>query len=78
LFAAAKAGNIAAIIFWLKTRARWRERTAADEATPAADGESSSEILLLPDNSRDPELTAALREAQEKFFAGKRQRREPR
>ena len=26
LFAAAKAGNIAAIIFWLKTRARWRER----------------------------------------------------
>ena len=75
LFAAAKAGNIAAIIFWLKTRARWRERTAADEATPAADGESSSEILLLPDNSRDPELTAALREAQERFFAGKRQRR---
>jgi hypothetical protein len=76
LFAAAKAGNIAAIIFWLKTRARWRERTAADEVTPAADGESSSAILLLPDNSRDPELTAALREAQEKFFAGKRQRRE--
>jgi hypothetical protein len=26
LFAAAKAGNIAAIIFWLKTRAHWRER----------------------------------------------------
>src|SRR3981189_1503274 len=26
LFAAAKAGNIAAIIFWLKTRANWRER----------------------------------------------------
>ena len=75
LFAAAKAGNIAAIIFWLKTRAHWRERTAADEATPAADGEANSEILLLPDNSRDPELTAALREAQEKFFAGKRQRR---
>jgi len=47
LFAAAKAGNIAAIIFWLKTRARWRERTAADEATSAADGESNSEILLL-------------------------------
>jgi hypothetical protein len=75
LFAAAKAGNIAAIIFWLKTRAHWRERTAADEATPAADGEANSEILLLPDNSRDPELTAALREAQERFFAGKRQRR---
>ncbi len=25
LFAAAKAGNIPAIIFWLKTRAHWRE-----------------------------------------------------
>jgi len=25
LFAAAKAGNVAAQIFWLKTRARWRE-----------------------------------------------------
>jgi len=30
LFAAAKAGNIAAIIFWLKTRAHWREGTALD------------------------------------------------
>jgi hypothetical protein len=30
LFAAAKSGNVAAQIFWLKTRAHWRERTAAD------------------------------------------------
>jgi hypothetical protein len=30
LFAAAKAGNVTAQIFWLKTRAHWRERTAAD------------------------------------------------
>jgi hypothetical protein len=64
LFAAAKAGNIAAIIFWLKTRAHWRERTAADEAVPAADGEPHSEILLLPDNCRHQALTAALRDAQ--------------
>ena len=75
LFAAAKAGNIAAIIFWLKTRAHWRERNATDEPVPDADGPSNCEVLLLPDNSRDPELSAALREAQEKFFAGKRQRR---
>ena len=74
LFAAAKAGNIAAIIFWLKTRAHWRERPAADEPTPAATGESTSEVLVLPDNSRDPELTAALRGAQEKYFARKRRR----
>jgi hypothetical protein len=32
LFAAAKAGNIAAIIFWLKTRANWRERGAPGDA----------------------------------------------
>jgi len=74
LFAAAKAGNITAIIFWLKTRAHWRERTAADEPIPATSGESHSEILLLPDNGRDPELAAALRDAQEKYFARKRQR----
>jgi hypothetical protein len=75
LFAAAKAGNIAAIIFWLKTRAHWRERNATDEPVPGADGPSNCEVLLLPHNGRDPELTEALREAQDKFFAGKRQRR---
>src|SRR5947209_10664676 len=52
LFAAAKAGNIAAIIFWLKTRAHWRERTAADEGTSAAGGDANAEILVLPDNCR--------------------------
>ena len=75
LFAAAKAGNVTAQIFWLKTRAHWRERTAGDEAAPAADGEPHSEILLLPDNCRDHELTAALREAQQQFFAKKRRQR---
>ena len=74
LFAAAKAGNIAAIIFWLKTRAHWRERNATDDPVPGADGPSNCEVLLLPDNSRDPELTEALREAQDQLF-GKRQRR---
>ena len=74
LFAAAKAGNIAAIIFWLKTRAHWRDRNVT-EPVPSANGRANGEVLLLPDNSRDPELTEALREAQEKFFAGKRQRR---
>jgi hypothetical protein len=72
LFAAAKAGNITATIFWLKTRAHWRERPAADEPTSASSGGSNSEVLLLPDNNRDPELAAALRDAQEKYFARKR------
>src|SRR6266404_1087150 len=62
LFAAAKAGNIAAIIFWLKTRAHWRERNATDEPVPSDGGQSNCEVLLLPNNSRDPELSAALRE----------------
>src|SRR5882672_1720677 len=77
LLAAAKAGNIAAIIFWLKTRAHWRERSAAENATPGADAGSNSEVLLvLPDNSRDPELTQLLQEAQQKYFARKRQQRQ--
>ena len=75
LFAAAKAGNIAAIIFWLKTRANWRERMAPDEPIPGTSAESNSEVVLvLPDNNRDPELTQVLRAAQEKYFARKPQR----
>jgi hypothetical protein len=73
LFAAAKAGNITAIIFWLKSRANWRERAVADDPIPSSDAESNSQVVLvLPDNSRDPELTQVLRDAQEKYFAGKR------
>jgi hypothetical protein len=72
LFAAAKAGNIPAIIFWLKTRAHWREGTARDGHIPDADAESNSQVVLvLPDNCRDPELTQALQNAQQKYFARK-------
>src|SRR5438874_3951037 len=67
LFAAAKSGNIAAMIFWMKTRAHWRERPAADGSIANADAVSSSEVVLvLPDNSRDPELTQVLQNAQQK------------
>src|SRR6266404_1212707 len=72
LFAAAKAGNIAAIIFWLKVKGYWREKAAADDPVPGGDTESNSPVVLvLPDNSRDPELTQVLRDAQEKYFARK-------
>jgi len=75
LFAAAKTGNITAIIFWLKTRAHWSEWTAPDEPVPGTDAEPNSEVVLvLPDNSRDPELTQALQDAQAKYFARRRQR----
>ena len=67
LFANAKAGNVAAQIFWLKTRAHWRERAMPDNLAPGSDAEPSPPVvLLLPDNSRDPELTQALRDTQEK------------
>jgi hypothetical protein len=71
LFAAAKSGNITAQIFWLKTRANWREGKR-DEPLGAGAGSKSEVVLVLPDNNRDPELTRVLREAQEKYFAHKR------
>jgi hypothetical protein len=75
LFAAAKAGNIAAMIFWMKTRAHWRELPAADVPVANADAGSSSEVVLvLPDNNRDPELTQILQDAQDKYFAGNHRR----
>ena len=57
LFAAAKGGNVVAQIFWLKTRAQWRERPAPDDraAGSAADA-NSPVVLVLLDNGRDPEL----------------------
>jgi hypothetical protein len=66
LFAAAKGGNIAAQIFWLKSRARWRERAAPDDrpADGAADP-NSPVILVLPDNGRDPELVQAPQDVRE-------------
>jgi hypothetical protein len=78
LFGAAKGGNVAAQIFWLKTRAHWREGEAPEHPIPGIDAEPSSQVVLhLPDNSRDPELTEVLRKAQEKYLSRK-QRRQPR
>jgi hypothetical protein len=77
LFAAGMAGNITAQIFWMKTRAGWRERPPADSDVAEADAGCGSEVLVLPDNNRDPELTRVLQDAQEKYFARKH-RRKPR
>ena len=54
LFAAAKSGNITAQIFWLKSRARWRE--ADNRAAAGETAANSPVVLVLPDNARDPEL----------------------
>src|SRR5215468_3730939 len=77
LFAAAKAGNIAAIIFSIKTRLNWCESKAADDPmSGGAAGSHTNAVLILPDNNRDPELTQVLKDAQQKYFAGKRQRQQ--
>jgi hypothetical protein len=47
LFGAAKGGNVTAQIFWLKTRAHWRERMAADDSVPNAGAEANSEVVLV-------------------------------
>ena len=75
LFAAAKAGNVPAQIFWLKTRAHWRENPTPDGPVPGSGAATNSQVVLvLPDNSRDPELTQVLQDAQEKYFARKPRR----
>ena len=42
----------------------------------SATGSNSKAVLVLPDNSRDPELTQVLKDAHKKYFAGKRQRQQ--
>jgi len=70
LFAAAKGGNVTAQIFWLKTRAQWREGAVRDDAAPADDAAAGSPVVLvLPDNSRDPELTHPLQDAIQQRFS---------
>jgi hypothetical protein len=77
LFRKATGGNVTAQIFWMKTRGHWREGPSADEPISAARDEPNSEVLVLPDNGRDLELTAVLREAQEKYFARRQQQLPP-
>jgi hypothetical protein len=55
LFAKAKEGHVTAQIFWLKTRARWREGRALEDPVPGAEAGSNSYVVILPDNGRDPE-----------------------
>ena len=71
LFAAAKGGNVVAQIFWLKTRAHWREWAAQSGAASGGDaGGNPPVVLVLPDNSRDPELTDALQDAHGDILRG--------
>ena len=58
LFDAAKGGNVVAQIFWLKTRAQWRERAVPDGRAADGDTDANSPVVLR-DNRRDPELVQA-------------------
>jgi hypothetical protein len=58
-------------MFWMKTRGHWREKD------PAPDSETQAiqpVVLLLPDNSRDPDLTQALRDANKEHLPRKPRR----
>jgi len=72
LFNAAEEGSVPAAIFWLKTRAGWRESREPEDATPGSDAESTLQVVILPDNGRDLGLTEARRKAQEKYFGRKK------
>jgi hypothetical protein len=74
LFDAAEEGSVTAQIFWLKTRAGWRESKEPEDATPGSDAEATAPVVIVPDNGRDPGLTEALRKAQEKYFGKKKPR----
>ena len=75
LFDAAEGGSVPAQIFWLKTRANWREAKEPENPTPGSDADAISQVVIVPDNGRDPGLTEVLRKAQEKYFTSKKRRR---
>jgi hypothetical protein len=82
LFNAAKAGKVAAMIFWLKTRAGWREKPLAhagngDSAVPTQQGVVR---IYIPVDESDPELAKALYRGQQQGLKGwgKKERRQPR
>src|SRR5215472_19163330 len=43
--------NVAAQIFWVKTRMRWREPEAPPDAGPGTEGQPQY-VVILPDNGR--------------------------
>ena len=74
LFDAAMDGNVTAQIFWHKTRMKYREREGVEDPTPGNDAVSTSPVVILPDNGRDPGLTVAFLKAQEEYLGMKKPR----
>ena len=65
LFQAAKEGNVTAMIFWLKTRARWSDRPnsgAADAANEVPAAETPESDLKIFENLKARMLRATKKE----------------
>lgn len=65
LFQAAKEGNVTAMIFWLKTRARWNDRPnagAADTANEVPAAETPESDLKIFENLKARMLRATTKE----------------
>jgi hypothetical protein len=71
LFENAIRGNIAAQIFWAKTRMGWQEGKVPEKPIQGTPVTLTSPVVLLPDNNRDPKLTEELIKTQERYLAAK-------
>jgi hypothetical protein len=69
LYDKAMGGDTIAQIFWMKARAHWREKEPEKTILGSGAEQSSHNIIVLPDNNRDPRLTEELRKTQEKYYA---------
>ena len=54
--------SVVAAIFWMKTRARWKEISGVEHSGPDGDALLAPQngVFILPDNGRDPELRGRL------------------
>jgi len=74
LYEKAMGGDTIAQIFWMKTRAGWREKDS-EKPIPGSEAQKTDNVIVLPDNNRDPELTQELRKTQDKYYVNKQWRR---
>jgi hypothetical protein len=76
LYEKAMGGDTIAQMFWMKTRAGWREKDS-EKPIPGPEAQQTDNVIVLPDNNRDPVLTEELRKTQDNYYA-KKQRRQSR
>jgi len=74
LYEKAIGGDTIAQIFWMKTRLGWREKDS-EKPIPGSEAQQIDNVIRVPDNNRDLELTEELRRTQDRYYA-KQQRRQ--